>query len=91
DPNYMRRITMLFTEFQETGTNVTLGYKTAADLRAAYPTFFWTMVKPYLGDSLHYLRMTQQGKQWIANLYAHIFAEEHVLPSLGPERAVNVM
>ncbi len=89
DPNYMRRITMLFTEFQETGTNAALGYKTAADLRAAYPTFFWTMVKPYIGDSLIYLRMTQQGKQWIANLYAHIFAEEHVLPSLGPERSVK--
>jgi len=22
-------------------------------------------------------RVTQEGKQWIANLYAHIFSEEH--------------
>jgi hypothetical protein len=30
--------------------------------------------------------MTQEGKQWTANLYSHIFAEEHHLPSLGAER-----
>jgi hypothetical protein len=24
-----------------------------------------------------YLRVTQEGKQWIANLYAHVFLEEH--------------
>jgi hypothetical protein len=86
DPNYMRKISGLFSEFQETGTSEVLGYKSAADLRAAYPAFFWTMVKPYIGDGISYLRMTQEGQQWIANLYAHIFAEEHDLPGLGPER-----
>ncbi len=88
DPNYMRRISELFMEFQETGTNAKLGYRTSADLRAGYPKFFWSMVRPYIDVGLRNLRMTQQGKQWIANLYAHVFAEEHDLPSLGPERAV---
>jgi hypothetical protein len=32
------------------------------------------------------LRMTQEGKQWVANLNAHVFAEEHQLPTLGAER-----
>jgi hypothetical protein len=27
-------------------------------------------------DALGYLRVTQEGKQWIANLYAHVFSEE---------------
>ncbi len=90
DPNYMRRISALFMEFQETGTNSKLGYQSAADLRAAYPAFFWTMVRPYIDDGLRCLQMTQQGKQWIANLYAHVFAEEHELPSLGPERMTIV-
>ena len=63
-----------------------LGYQTSADLRAAYPAFFWNMVGPYIGGALRYLRMTQNGKQWVANLYAHLFAEEHDLPSLGAER-----
>ena len=28
----------------------------------------------------NHLRMTQEGKQWIANLYAHVFAVEHQEP-----------
>ncbi len=87
DPNYMRKISALFMEFQETGVNAKLGYQTSADLRAAYPAFFWNMVGPYIGDGVRYLRMTQNGKQWVANLYAHVFAEEHDLPSLGAERS----
>ncbi len=83
DPNYMRKISALFMEFQETGMNAKLGYQTPADLRAAYPAFFWNIVRPYIDDGLRYLRMTQNGKQWVANLYAHVFAEEHDLPSLG--------
>lgn len=52
---------------------------------------FLTMVRPHIRAGLRYLRMTQQGKQWIANLYAHVFAEEHDLPSFGPERtAVSI-
>jgi hypothetical protein len=39
--------------------------------------FFWRAVRPYIGDALRYLRVTQEGKQWIANLYAHVFSEEH--------------
>ncbi len=26
---------------------------------------------------LEHLRVTEDGKQWIANLYAHVFAVEH--------------
>ena len=90
DPHYMRKISALFMEFEETGVNAKLGYQTSADLRAAYPAFFWNMVGPYIGSGLRYLRMTQNGKQWVANLYAHIFAEEHDLPSLGAERIAIV-
>ena len=86
DVNYMRKQPELFMEFVETGMNDELGYKTAAELRAAYPTFFWTRVSPYIGEALSNLRITQEGKQWVANLYAHIFAEEHLLPALGAER-----
>ena len=86
DPHYMRKIAMLYTEFEETGANKVLGYKTAGDLRAMYPKFFWSVVTPYISDALHCLGMTQEGKVWVANLYAHIFAEEHRLPSLGAER-----
>jgi hypothetical protein len=77
DPNYMRKIPALFAEFTETGTCDKLGYRNPGDLRAAYPSFFWKAVTPYITEGLRYLRVTQEGKQWIANLYAHVFAEEH--------------
>jgi hypothetical protein len=87
DLSYMRKISALFTEFEETGMNKKLGYLSSADLRAAYPKFFWSTVTPYIGAALSNLRMTQEGKLWIANLYSHVFAEEHKLPSFGAERA----
>ena len=64
-------------ELHETGVSEKLGYQSPDDLRAAYPAFFWKAVCPYIGDALRYLRATQDGKQWIANLYAHVFSEEH--------------
>jgi hypothetical protein len=86
DLNYMRKVAGLFAEFEETGMNEKLGYASSAALRAAYPKFFWSVVSPYVSDALGYLRMTQEGKLWVANLYSHIFAEEHKLPTLGAER-----
>ncbi len=77
DVNYPRKIPSLFAEFQEIGANERLGYHSSADLRRSYPGFFWNAVRPYIGDALHYLRVTQEGKLWIANLYAHVFSEEH--------------
>jgi hypothetical protein len=77
DVNYLRKIPSLFAEFRETGINEKLGFRNPEDLRHAYPRFFWSKVKPYIGDALDYLRVTQEGKFWIANLYAHVFSEEH--------------
>lgn len=89
DINYMRKISALFNEFRETGANERLGYKTPADLRAGYPGFFWTMVNPYIQDAIQLLSVTQEGKQWVSNLYAHVFAEEHRVYSLGAERGID--
>ncbi len=77
DVNYLRKTSALFAEFRETGAAEKFGFSTPEDLRAAYPAFFWKAVRPYIGDALGYLRVTQEGKQWIANLYAHVFSEEH--------------
>jgi len=77
DVNYLRKIPALYAEFAETGAAEKIGCRSSADLRAAYPDFFWKAVRPYIGDGLRYLRVTQEGKQWIANLYAHVFSEEH--------------
>jgi hypothetical protein len=79
-PNHMRKFPALFYEFEETGVNAMLGYKNPGDLRANYPAFFWKVVTPYIQHGLRYLRGTETGKQWIANLYAHVFAMEHDEP-----------
>ena len=77
DVNYLRKTSALFSEFRETGASEKLGYTSAADLRAAYPAFFWQVVRPYIDSALRYLRVTQEGKLWIANLYANVFSTEH--------------
>ena len=60
-----------------------------AELRATYPEFFYREVHPYIGPSLGYLRQTEVGKRWIANLFHHVHSkhlEDEV--SGGPERAL---
>lgn len=90
DPNYMRKINCLFHEFEETGTNIKLGYKNPAALAEGYPKFFWGAVRTYIGDGLRYLQVTQRGKQCIANLTAHVFASEHKEFQLGPHLGQSV-
>ncbi len=77
DPRYLRKIGALFYEFEETGVNKALGYRHPGDLRRDYPKFYWNSVHPYIQDALHYLSLTQQGKQIVANLYSNVFVVEH--------------
>lgn len=80
DPKHMYKFAALFYEFAETGINDKLGYTSPGDLRNQYPTFYWSVVNRYIQDGLRHLRVTQEGKQWIANLYAHVFRVEHHEP-----------
>jgi hypothetical protein len=77
DPRYLEKIPALFYEFEETGVNKDLGYRHPDDLRLNYPKFYWKSVYPYIKDATEYLRLTQEGKQILANLYTHVFEVEH--------------
>ncbi|WP_071515903.1 Npun_R2479 family HD domain-containing metalloprotein [Geitlerinema sp. PCC 9228] len=77
DPRYLEKIPALFYEFEETGVNQNLGYGHPEDLRRNYPKFYWKSVYPYIKDALEFLKLTQEGKQIVANLYAHVFEVEH--------------
>jgi hypothetical protein len=77
DPGYLRKIPALFYEFQETGTNQTIGYTSPGQMRRTFTRFYWNSVVPYIGEALRYLNTTQEGKQWVANLYAHVHKVEH--------------
>ena len=84
DPFYHRKIGGLFQEFVETGMAQQLGYNSPTDLVEHYPEFFWSQVQPYIGTAQRYLEQTIEGKQWVAQLYNHIFQVEHRRSSLGP-------
>ncbi|HKU99556.1 MAG TPA: metal-dependent phosphohydrolase [Vineibacter sp.] len=84
DPLYPRKLNALFHEFAETGVNAALGYMTPADVADHYPRFFWSKVEPFLGDAVHALSMTVEGRQWLANLYSHICVIEHGRRTMGP-------
>ncbi|MBI3160219.1 MAG: HD domain-containing protein [Chloroflexi bacterium] len=77
DPDYLRKIPALYYEFEELGTNKEFGYSSPGELRVGFAKFYWNVVSPYIKDALRYLQVTQVGKQWIANLYSHVFASEH--------------
>jgi hypothetical protein len=85
DPLYLRRLNALYYEFMETGMAAQCGYANPADMIEKYPAFFWENVEPYIGPALGLLELTIEGKQWIANLYSHVFTIEHQRRRLGPQ------
>ena len=89
DPDHARKLNALYYEFVETGHARQLGYESAADLAEQFPRFFWSKVEPYLDTALRHLERTVEGKQWIAQLYAHVFVEEHGRSRLGPARGTD--
>ena len=82
DPGHLRKMPALFYEFEETGANRETGYQNPGDMRRKYARFFWDIVHPYIETAAHYLQVTQEGKQWISSLHAHIFSVEHAGLSL---------
>jgi hypothetical protein len=42
------------------------------DLRQTNAKFYWDVVSSYIQGALHYFRVIQEGKQWVANLYANV-------------------
>lgn len=84
DPFYHRKINGLYQEFAETGVAEKLGYSSPMDLVEKYPEFFWSQVQPYIGAGLRYLEQTIEGKQWVAQLYNHLFQVECRTSYLGP-------
>jgi hypothetical protein len=77
DPRYLKKIPALYYEFEETGVNRQLGYRSPGDLRRNYPRFYWSGVHPYVAGMLDLLSLTQTGMQMRANLYANVFTVEH--------------
>ena len=90
DPFYHRKINGLYHEFVETGMAEKLGYETPMDLMEQFPNFFWSQVNPLIGPALRHLEQTMEGKQWVAQLYNHVFQVSHRASCLGPFPGPNL-
>ena len=42
---------------------------------------------PFLGEAIHALNMTAEGRLWLANLYSHVCVIEHGRRAMGPNPA----
>ncbi len=93
DPQYLQKLSRLFAEFVETGEAARLGFANAGGLREGFPEFFYSHVHPYIGAGIEYLKRTQEGHQWIANLYHHLHinqSQQELDPKLrAPELVVD--
>ncbi len=78
DPSYLNKIPALFFEFEQLGWNKKFNYETPWDLRHNYSGFYWNQANPHIEPVMPYLKATQDGRQWIANLHAHVFSVEHL-------------
>ncbi len=72
DPQYLQKLSRLYAEFVETGEAARLGFRNVGGLREGFPDFFYNQVQPYIGEGVSYLKRTQEGQQWVANLYHHL-------------------
>ena len=86
DPHYLRKANALYYEFEEIGMNKQLGYASPADLTDLYPQFYWSSVSRYIQKAVHYLNVTSNGRQWIANLHSNVLRAERELNLSGPQR-----
>jgi hypothetical protein len=89
NPDGLRKQTALFHELAETGIAERLGLTSPADLGDRYVSFFWEKIEPYVGDALRYLALTQEGRQYVANLYAQVFTVEHHRWRMGPQPSIS--
>ena len=76
DPQYLQKLSRLYAEFAETGDAARMGFTNPGDLRDGFPDFFYDQVHPYIGTEVGYLKRTQEGQQWLANLYHHLHLDQ---------------
>lgn len=76
DRNYLQKLPALFYEFEQTGSNESMGYRHVKDIRLGLSGFYWNSVHRYLEDAMAYLNHTPTGKGIITELQANISATE---------------
>ncbi|TVR08688.1 MAG: metal-dependent phosphohydrolase [Phormidium sp. GEM2.Bin31] len=77
DPRYLNKLGALYYEYEEVNYNQKLGYRHVGDLRQSHSKEYWFLIYPAIKPALEYLKLTQEGKQIVANVYANVFVVEH--------------
>ncbi len=77
DPNFLLKMPPLVQELEESGMTKRLGYSTVAEFRTHYPELFWETLHPLILYAAKLLNYTGHGREWLANMHAHLLTEEH--------------
>jgi hypothetical protein len=77
DPHYLRKANRLYHEFAEAGINDRLGYGLRADIVDRYPAFFWASISAQIAPAVQHLKVSAEGRRWLAQLHANVFRAEH--------------
>lgn len=77
DPGFMLKLKPLFLELREAGLVERLAFRSVAEFRNDYPAFFWRVLAPFIRDGIRLLEYTDDGRMWLAQMHAHVLAEEH--------------
>ena len=77
DPNFLLKMPSMVQELEESGMTKLLGYTTVAEFQVHYPELFWETLHPLIRDAAALLKFTGHGREWLANMHAHLLAEEH--------------
>jgi len=85
DPERSDKYVALFQEFEETGLNRELGYRSPEDVSDSLADFYGKMVHPHIQQALGYLEQTEEGSQWIAGLRSNL-ARNRPSGERSPER-----
>ena len=72
DRNYLQKLPALFYEFEQNGTNETLGYRHLIDVRSGLPEFYRKCVHGYIEDAIAYLNHTPAGQKIVTELQATV-------------------
>lgn len=72
DPKYLQKLPSLYHEFREIGLDRVHGLRSAADLRADFPRFYETTVRPLVGDALVWLSATEEGRRALTSLETNL-------------------
>jgi hypothetical protein len=89
DPSFMAKLKPLYLEMQESGVVRQQGSGGVAEFRAGYAALFWSTIHRLTRDGAEFLKFTASGRQWLANMYAQVLAEEHLMPAMGATRMHN--